>query len=529
MRGGRRAKYRTTGWFRLFVVLSLPGILGGGEEKAPFSVESRSDYSQTTLLLCNEQVPESVELARYYAAARKIPSENILLLSVDPSEAIDRPTYERELAAPLRELLLSKGWWMPERDPETGEQALRSQFHFLVVFRGLPLRIRPIGEGEEPLRSTAASVDSELAALGHPGSALEGPAQNPYFESELPFHQAGMSIQLVGRIDGPSWESCRDLIDRAIRAEREGVWGNAYIDLAEEGKLGNDWLSLAAERLRSLGVPVTMNRFPQLIPRTYPLKDPAFYFGAGSEKVGGPFADPGFQFRPGAIAAHLAQSSAVSVRDPDQAWAGALLRAGASEVVGNVANPHPPLSHRVHLFTDRLIKGHTLVESAYMASETLSWMGVVLGDPLYRPFPLPEEPVDEEQYGKDEMLPYKVIRLAYGRWGKGRSLPDKELILKLEMASAKIPRPELIEHLGLTAMELGNHREARTHFRRARSKYAEPEDQLRMSLHLADLAWQQNDKLDAMKIWREAADEYGRLPESRAAVEFMKGFQTAQQ
>ena len=97
------------------------------------------------------------------------------------------------------------------------------------------------------------------------------------------------------------------------------------------------------------------------------------------------------------------------------------------------------------------------------------------------------------------------------------------------MASAKLPLPELIEHLGLLASEMGNFRDARTHFMRARNQYSAREDQLRMDLHLANLAWAQNDKLKARNIWLEAADAFRDIPAGKAPQEFMKVFQTAQQ
>lgn len=516
------------GGFLIGLLLCAPDcLIADGLGRPPLHRESF--YSPTTLLLCNARLPESVALAEYYAAARGIPAGNLLRLSVDPAEEITRAVYETRIAGPLRELLLRQGWWMPERDEATGQQTLRSQFHFLVLFRGMPLKIRATREQEPVLESSAASVDSELAVLGHPGSALQGPLRNPYFQSELPFAQAGLSIQLVGRIDGPSAEHCRRMIDAAIRAEAEGLWGNAYIDLAPEAGAGREWIQAASNQLRRQGVPVTVNQFPQLFPIGYPMKDPAFYIGTKQEEVGGPFTEPEFRFRPGAVAACLTDSSASSVRDTKAAWAAALLHSGATAVIGNAANPGASHSHRLDIFVDRLLKGHTLVESANMASDSLSWTSVALGDPLYRPFPSPIEEIDERHFRKDDMLPYKVIRLAHGRWGQGQPLPDHELILKLEMASAKLPRPELIEHLGLLSAEMGNYRDARTHFLRARGHYQAKEDQLRMDLHLADLAWTQNDKLRAWKIWREAADTFKGIPASRAAQEFMKIFQTAQQ
>lgn len=514
------------GVFLAWACLGLAEGVAGGE--AP-PIQRESVYSRTTLLVCNSRDPESVALAEYYAKARGIPEKNLLRLALNYSEEISRAVYETKIAGPLREMLLRHGWWMPERDETTGQQTLRSQFHFLVLFRGIPLRIRAARQDEPPLESSAASVDSELIALGQPGAALEGPLANPYFCGEVPFAQAGLPIQLVGRIDGSSAAECRQMIDGALLAEREGLWGNAYVDVAQEEGSGLGAMHAVAAQLRKEGVPVTLNRFARSFPVGYPMRDPAFFFVSEREDLEGFLSDSSFRFRPGAVAAQRSDGSAASVRDARKSWAAAFLQRGAAAAVGTVAPTESPHALRLDFLVDRLLRGHTLLESASMALESMSWMGVVVGDPLYRPFPATEEGLDEHHFRKDDMLPYKVIRLAHGRWGGEKPLPEQELILKLEMASAKLPRPELIEHLGLLSAEMGNLRDARTHFLRARNQYAAPEDQLRMELHLADLAWSQNEKVKAFKIWREAADTFRQIPASRAATEYLKVFQTAQQ
>ena len=44
------------------------------------------------------------------------------------------------------------------------------------------------------------------------------------------------------------------------------------------------------------------------------------------------------------------------------------------------------MTAHLDIFNDQLLKGFTLAESAYMATRALSWMTVVVGDPLYRPY-----------------------------------------------------------------------------------------------------------------------------------------------
>jgi hypothetical protein len=63
-----------------------------------------------------------------------------------------------------------------------------------------------------------------------------------------------------------------------------------------------------------------------------------------------------------------------------------LLEKGAAASLGNVYEPYLELTPHLDIFNDRLLHGFTFAESAYMATRTLSWMTVAVGDPLYRPY-----------------------------------------------------------------------------------------------------------------------------------------------
>jgi len=42
--------------------------------------------------------------------------------------------------------------------------------------------------------------------------------------------------------------------------------------------------------------------------------------------------------------------------------------------------------HRPHLLLRALARGHNFGDAVYYALPALSWQGVAIGDPLYRPF-----------------------------------------------------------------------------------------------------------------------------------------------
>jgi len=89
---------------------------------------------------------------------------------------------------------------------------------------------------------------------------------------------------------------------------------------------------------------------------------------------------------PGAIAFHLHSFSAKTVRSPRKAWLGAFVRQGYCAMVGNVFEPYLEYTHRPQDLLKYLLEGHSFGDAAMWSYPCLSWQGVALGDPLYRPF-----------------------------------------------------------------------------------------------------------------------------------------------
>ena len=82
-------------------------------------------------------------------------------------------------------------------------------------------------------RRNEAAVDSELAwlPLVKMNVPLSGPLPNWVYGATNPalLHPTN-GILLVARLDGPSVEIARGLVDKALAAERDGLWGRAYFD-----------------------------------------------------------------------------------------------------------------------------------------------------------------------------------------------------------------------------------------------------------------------------------------------------------
>jgi len=190
----------------------------------------------------------------------------------------------------------------------------------------------------------------------------------------------------VSRLDGPTATEAMGLVDLAMQAERTGLLGRAYVDIAGPHENGNRWLEKTADEIGALGIDLSVTRGPGTLPQTGRLDAPVLYFGWYAQDLNGPFALPGFRFPPGAVAVHIHSFSAHTLRSETEGWCGPLIARGATATVGNVYEPYLEYLHRPDMLLDALIHGDDLVDAAYYALPVLSWQSIVIGDPLYRPF-----------------------------------------------------------------------------------------------------------------------------------------------
>ena len=244
------------------------------------------------------------------------------------------------------------------------------------------------------LRRDEAAVDSELALLPliEEQLPLAGPLRNSVYTTTntATLHPTN-GVLLVTRLDGPTPAIARGLVDKALQAEADGLWGRAYFDLRNitepSYKLGDDWIRGAAEICRHLGFETVVDENPGTFPAAFPMSQIAWYMGWYDGGVSGPFTRPVVEFMPGAFAYHLHSYSAATLRSPSQNWVGPLLAKGATITMGCVTEPYLSGTPDVGVFTARLIfHGLTFGEAAYAAQPVLSWQTTVVGDPLYRPF-----------------------------------------------------------------------------------------------------------------------------------------------
>lgn len=199
----------------------------------------------SVVIVYNRNVKESKEIAEHYAERRGVPKKQILGLSLPTGEDISRADYRRDLERPLWRFFESEKLFTTRRQAVNNTNVnlvrsfwnvVQSPIRYVVLSYGVPLRIQndpSIEEAiapqiNEALRKNTAAVENELAVL-------------PLFDLKLPivgwmnnqlyratngavFHPTN-GVLMVARLDGPSPAIARSLVDKAIAAETNGLWG----------------------------------------------------------------------------------------------------------------------------------------------------------------------------------------------------------------------------------------------------------------------------------------------------------------
>lgn len=392
----------------------------------------------------------SRSMAREYARVRGVPETNLVPLDCPAGNEISRKEYEDMIRLPLLKTAREQRWWEPSGIASA--PMMNRKIFVLVLMADLPMKIRhetptPLpGKGINQMQTDRAAVDSELALLAVNGYEKRAWLGNPYFNKREDFVGSGLPTFLVCRLDGLTAETCMRLVKEPAEVEKKGLWGWAAVDRGGPYSQGDQWLDAVFGRVREAGIPVYLDDWPQTLPEKFPLsRDTALYCGWYTRNANGPFLDPSFRFRPGAVAMHLHSFSASDFKTPGRGWSSALLEKGAAVTVGNVYEPFLGASHRFDIFVDRLLDGYTVAEASWMSMPVLSWQGVVFGDPLYRPYARMKDmdvnPTEEDRYFQG----WWASSIQFGnRW--------KERSARLMESARKAPSSCLYEALALECL-----------------------------------------------------------------------------
>ncbi len=336
------------------------------------------------LVVVNRRSPTSRRIGEYYIQKRSIPPANLCVIDTAPDETIERPVYDKQIETPVGQFLKKEG--------------LQEKVLYIVLTSGVPLRIN--GPGEE-LRSEASSVDSELTLLYSRLRGvvipLAGPARNPFFrQRDTPFRHPLFPMYLVTRLDGYTMADMMALVDRGLQARNTGRF---VIDLkGHDSTEGNQWLRTAA-----LLLPQDRVTIDDTATVLSGIKDVIGYASWGSNDTDRKHRFLHFKWLPGAIATEFVSTDARTFRQPPDDWeigtwtdkrtwfGGApqsltadYIHEGATGGSGQVFEPYLTFCPRPEFVLPAYYSGRTLAESFYLGIPGLSWMNVVIGDPLTR-------------------------------------------------------------------------------------------------------------------------------------------------
>jgi uncharacterized protein (TIGR03790 family) len=344
-------------------------------------------FAQTpdqVLVVVNRKSSASRQIGEYYIHKRGVPLANLCTIATEPVEEITRDVYDSEIEAPVGKFLTAGG--------------LREKILYIVLTTGVPLRIAGPGEG---LRSETAAVDSEMTLLYQRlrGIAIPvaGPVPNPFFsQRDTPFRHPQFPMYLVTRLDGYAMAEMKALVDRALAARNTGSW---VVDLrADNDTPGNGWLRTAALLLPQNRV--VMDETAKVVAD---VKGVIGYASWGSNDRARKHRLVHMDWLPGAIATEFVSTDGRTFRPPDKDWeigtwadkksyyadspqtlTADYIHEGATGASGQVAEPFLTYCPRPDFVLPAYSSGRTLAESFYMGIPGLSWMTLVIGDPLTR-------------------------------------------------------------------------------------------------------------------------------------------------
>jgi uncharacterized protein (TIGR03790 family) len=365
------------------------------------------------LLVYNRTSPISKSVADDYAEKRKV--KNIISI-----QCVDSALRTANETVPLA--VYTESIEKPIRDYVTAHEEIQ----FIVLTKGVPIRISGAETGERPERSSPdtpwnTSLDSHLAAMDYKdlsdavkihvtGSGATGVGwSNRYWNSKAPFSHSAFGGYLVTRLDGYTEGDAKALVSRAVAAEQGLGFGKVLFDAQPIFGLGNKaeqpariegtvirhespWsdynadMQKAHDLLANRGIPDELDLTEKFIGQRSNLLG---YFSWGSNDA--KFSADAYQtlaFAPGSIADTAVSTSGRTFLPTKggQSLLVDLVAHGLTCGKGYTDEPLLQANASPTILMDRYTSGFTMAESFYAASHFVGWQDVIVGDPLCCPY-----------------------------------------------------------------------------------------------------------------------------------------------
>ncbi|MEJ2671379.1 MAG: TIGR03790 family protein [Deltaproteobacteria bacterium] len=242
---------------------------------------------------------------------------------------------------------------------------------------------------------TMAAVDSEMTLIMADPYQKISWLPNPFnlgFNRLWFINKVRAHTLMVGRLDGPTPAVARRLVDDALAVEKTGLTGVFYIDargLGGKVEIGNyAWFDHHLIHLYGLvkkysHMKVVLDKRPTVFPPGS-CPDAALYCGWYSLAK----YIPAFKWQRGAVGYHVASYEAKTLKHSgSQVWCKRMLEEGVAATLGPVTEPYLHSFPLPDQFFPILMTGRLpLLEVYFCTVPQISWMQLLIGDPLYRPF-----------------------------------------------------------------------------------------------------------------------------------------------
>lgn len=370
---------------RTLLLLPLFFLAGSSSMQAQFALNLR------VLMVYNAGDSASKKVAEYYTGQRQIPRDNLCPIKPwsftdDGSTVVPWQDFDNVIEKPIRKCLQAVG---------------KDKILYIVFSYGTPYKISQAPQGR------GVAIDQYVADIWDEVGGPQ-PVANPYYAliqtklgnypqfRSLADYRALMgskTIYSVWRLDAATASLAQGLVDKAIKAEKDGPPGQACIDrrygkdiqnLPDTGYSSGDWdLYRAAQFFRDAGVSVTEDsNDAEFGTPPAPARCDGAIFYAGWYSLNN--YNDAFTWNLGAIGFHLDSESAVNPRGGKNWSANAIMKgitvtAGALDEPTLAGLPHP--DGVVH----DLLAGANVGDAFLRNTAGLKWMIVNIGDPLYHP------------------------------------------------------------------------------------------------------------------------------------------------
>ncbi|MBU4300811.1 MAG: TIGR03790 family protein [Nanoarchaeota archaeon] len=308
------------------------------------------------LIVVNNASADSIAVGKYYQERRNVPINQIVYINTTTGIDITCDNYFNQIELPVRTFLDANG--------------LKSKILYIVTTYGIPYK-------------GCYSVDSRLSDLYNvtewQGYGTENPYRRIYYTTySNGNHMGGVhfsnayGIYLVTRLDGPTPEIAKGLIDKAMYAEK-------YLGTSATGYMAGqpylvDSINVVCASITKSGRSCVSDSGHAGGPNA------AWHNGGGNDY------ENVWNWMPGALAAHFQSFTAsTTIRNTTgPKVVPAMLAAGVTATWGAVDEPYAPFVPQPVAYYDYFLNGgFNFAESMYMSTYLLEWMSVIIGDPLY--------------------------------------------------------------------------------------------------------------------------------------------------